>query len=440
MTTRPGPKNVQVADRVAAASLQAWDRPKDRRAVALLFLVVWVIYLGTASYGVNQVNDTRATALMAWSLGTHGTVDLPAEWRGEIPWQAEGLDGRLLTDRFPGAWLWAAPFHAVAGLFGGDEIPGHPAFINHAPSGVAAATATALGVCVSFLLFRRLAKRRDALVAAGVLAFATGVWSVSADAMWTHGLTHLALSLGLLLSASGRHAQGGLAFGFSVLTRPQTAVIPLVVGLWRGADRRSLKPVVVVGLASGLGVVAMLAYSRLMFGTWVPIGAYAPEKVESVASVPFSEFGRRVVGGLLHPSRGILIYTPFVVVLLRFVPAGWRVAPWWTKAGAVSGVLYLIVQFRSNGYDGGSSFFGARLGLETLVLASPLLLVAWQERVQDSGTWRRLTSALIVVAFAMHAVGATYLSAPPGRDRAWQQHIARICDAPSPPQGCASSG
>jgi hypothetical protein len=251
----------------------AWDRRRDRRATLLLFLVVWVAYLATASYTVDQVNDSRSATLMAWSLGARGTIDLPQDWSGEIPWEDEGVDGSVHTDRFPGAWLWAAPFHAVSEAVLDRGTPPHPVLLNYAPSGVASATAAALAVTVSFLLFRRLAARRLAVQAALVLAFATGVWSVSADALWTHAVTHLTLSLGLLAAASGRDASSGLAFAASIITRPQTAVVPAVVGLWRGAAARRWRPIVVIGVTSAVGVVAMAVYSRLVFGTWIPVGA-----------------------------------------------------------------------------------------------------------------------------------------------------------------------
>lgn len=413
-----------------------WDHRRDRRAALLLFLVVWVVYLATASYTVSQVTDNRSMTLMAWSLGTRGTIDLPQEWRGDVPWEVDGVDGSLHTNRFPGAWLWAAPFHAAAELLLDRGTPPHPVLLNYAPSGVAAATASALAIVASFLVFRRLADRRLALSAAGVLAFATGVWSVSADAMWTHSVTHLMIMLGLISAASRHNAISGLAFACSILARPQTAIVPAVVGLWRGLSARSLRPVLVIGLTSAVGVASMAAYSKVVFGTWLPVAGYDPGPVESVASIAWTDFFRRLAGGFADPERGILVYTPFVLVLLPFVRRGWLVSEWWVRAAAVSGLAYYVVQMRANHFSGGDDFFGSRLGIEMLVLSAPLLLRTWQAYVDGDAFWRRITIGLIAVSFVLHAAGASALSTSRPAAALWEERIAEACDEFPEHLGC----
>jgi hypothetical protein len=432
-----------VAERVRRAPVgpvlpeaPAWDRRRDRRAALLLFLFVWVVYLGTASYTVDQVNDSRSATLMAWSLGARGTIDLPQAWSGEIPWEDEGVDGSIHTDRFPGSWLWAAPFHAVSEALLDRGTPPHPVLLNYAPSGVASATAAALAVVVSFLLFRRLAARRLAVHAALVLAFSTAVWSVSADALWTHSVTHLTLSLGLLAAASGRDAGSGLAFAAAIITRPQTAVVPAVVGLWRGAAARRWGPIVVIGLTSAVGVVAMAVYSRAVFGTWIPVGAYSPHKVESVATVGWWTSVTRIAGGLLDPNRGLLTTTPFLLVLALFLHRGWRRAPWWVRSGAIGGVVYFLVQMRANGYEGGRGFYGSRLTIELLVLAAPLLLRTWQVHFAGRPVWRRITLVLVAASLAIHALGAIFFSSPLRGPETWHAEMVEACQQYPDWQGC----
>ncbi|WP_052667460.1 hypothetical protein [Nitriliruptor alkaliphilus] len=402
----------------------------------LLVLLVWVVYLLTATYTVSQVNDSRATSLMAWSLGTRGTVALPEEWRGYVPWEAEGVDGSLHTDRFPGSWLWAAPFYTVSEAVLDRGTPPHPWLLNYAPSGVASATAAALAIGVSFMLFRRLAARRLALGAALVLAFATGVWSVSANVMWTHGLTHLTLSLGLLAAAGGRDASSGLAFAAAILTRPQTAVVPAVVGLWRGASARRIRPVVVIGILSALGLLGMVIYSRAYFGTWIPVAGYTPGKVTSVATISWRQFGLNLAGGLADPHRGLLVFTPFLFVFAPFIGRGWRASEWWVKAGALGGLAYFVVQMRANGYQGGAQYYGSRLSLELLVLAAPLLLRTWQAHLSRVPLLRRAVLGLIVVSFTMHAVGATILRSYYGAAESWHPDLAELCEQHQDFYGC----
>jgi hypothetical protein len=404
-----------------------WDRRQDRRAALLLFLAVLTVYLLTATYTAKQVNDNVAVNLSAWSLGTQGTLSLPDSWEGTNRWIREGRDGQLHTDRFPGAIVWAAPFYAAADLILDQGVPDHPLSMNYAAGGVAAATASALAVLVTFLVLRRLADRRLAAFAALAVAFGTGTWSVSADAMWTHGVTHLTLALGLLAAADGRHVRSGLLFAAAILTRPQTAVVPAVIGVWAGVTSRRLQPVVLIGAGSLLGVMALSYYSYRYFGTYLPVAGYSEGKVAAVATTSFAQFGERFFFTLVHPLRGVLIFAPFLLVLLPFAHYGWRASPWWVRASAVSGVVYLVVQLRSNTWHGGGSYFGSRLTLETLVLCAPLLLRTWQSRIEASERLRGACIGLVVVAVGLHTLGATVLTMHPRAVEAWWDRLVEQC-------------
>jgi hypothetical protein len=414
-------------DGAVLVEVEPWSRQRDRRALLLLVLGVWVVYLATANYSMYQVNDNRAVNISAWSLATRGTLALPDHFEGQNRWVMEGRDGALYTDRLPGAVLWATPFHAVAEAVAPRGEPGHVVFINHVPGGVAAATVTALAIGATFVLFRRLADRRLALGASMVLAFGTGVWSVSADSMWTHGVMHLTLVLALLAAASERYATSGLAFAAAILTRPHAAVVAATVGLWEGWTRRSVRPVVAIGLASSLGLVGMAVYSQVLFGTWLPIAGYDPDGVANVATTAPLDTLERVLVNVADLRRGALIYAPFLLILLPFVGRGWRASPAWARSAAVGGVIYFVVQLRFTPL-GGSGFFGSRLMLETLVLSAPLLLRTWQVALRGNPLFRRAAFALVAVSVVLHTLGATLLSTPGGTGVGWATFLEQVCE------------
>lgn len=416
-------------------AVPAWDRRRDRRAAVVLVLVVWCIYLASATYDAFQLNDNRAVNLSAWSLGTRGSLALPAEWEGGNRWITEGRSGELYTNRFPGAILWAAPFHAVAEPFFGIGTPGHDVLLNYAPGGVAAATVTALAIGVTFLVLRRLAPRRSAVVATAFLAFGTGVWSVSADSMWTHGLTHLMLMLGLLATADRRFARSGLAFAASVLTRPHTAVVPAVMGIWESVSRRSWRPVIVVGATSMVGVLVLAAYSQWLFGTWIPVAGYDPARPTGLVETSWTVTVERLANTLAHHQRGVMIYTPALLVLLPFTRHGWRVAPAWVKSASVGGVLYLAVQLRVNDWTGGADYFGSRLTLETLVLLTPLLLLTWRTCIRHSERLKGACVGLLVVGVLLHGYGAFNPITSESR-AAWQVELEGLCEREPDLNGC----
>ena len=418
-----------------------WDRRRDGRALVLLFLFVWVLFLATASYTVDQVNDSRETALAAWSLGTRGTLALPEDWQqwpDALRWDVEGVDGHTYTNRFPGSILWGAPFYAVGEVVSPTHPVPHPWLGPFAPAGVAAATVTALAVGVCFAVYRRLAERRLALAAALTVGLGTGLWSVAADALWTHGPAALTLALGMLALSSRRYAGTGAAFGVAILVRPQLAVVPAVTGLWHGWRERSLRPVVTVGVISALGLAAMSLYSQALFGTWLPVAGYSEGRVTAVVTTGGAEFSERLLHAFINPARGVFIYTPLLLILLPGVVRGYRAAPAWVRSAALAGVVYFIVQFRANTWHGGRDFFGNRLALETLVLISPLMLVTFRRVLSGTRFGRRLVTAVAVGSIGLHALGATVwqtgllgYDGPP----TWHRNISELCE--EEPEVCA---
>jgi hypothetical protein len=419
---------------------EPWDRRRDGRAAAVLFVLALTVYLLTASYTINQMNDTRDTAVSAWSLATRGTLALPEEWPEDVVfWATPGSDGRQYTDRFPGPILWTTPFYAVTELVSPRGTPPHPYLMNYAPAGVAAALAAALAVTVAFAVYRRLERRRFAWLAAAFLALGTGMWSVAADSMWTHGVGSLFLLLAVLATSSRRYGWAGAAFALAILCRPQLAVIAAVIGLWEGARHRDLRPVLQIGLVSATGVVAMGLYSRVIFGTWLPVAGYSTDKVSSVVRIDGSTFLENVGMALIHPWRGLLLYTPILLLLLPGLWRGWRVAPSWVRSSAVAGVVYAVVQLRANGWDGGADYFGSRLLLESLVLATPLLLLVFREFVLPGARAFQLTVGVVLLgSVVLHGLGATVLETGFGGIdgvTVWQETLEELCA--NEPEMCA---
>jgi len=413
-----------------------WDRRRDGRALVGLVLIAWLVYLATATYDSYQINDNRAVNLSAWSLGVLGTLELPEHWKGGNRWIVEGRDGALHTNRFPGAILWAAPFHAAAERLAGSGVADHAVFLNHAPGGVAAASVTALAVGASFLVFRRLANRRLAVTTTVFMAFGTAVWSVSADSMWTHGLTHLTLMLGVLGVAKQRYARGGAAFAVAVLTRPHVAVVPAVMGVWESITQRRWRPMLVVGVTSLCGVAMLAAYSQWLFETWLPIAGYnVPDSIGDDRLLVLT-LVERTAFTLAHPVRGVLIYAPALVVLLPFLRHGWRTSPDWARSAALAGSLYLLVQV---GYSwaGGADFFGSRMTLETLVLLSPLLLRTWQSVIVKSEPLKGAAVGLLVVGVFVHTYGALNPISQDSREE-WESELDQLCEREPELSGCAT--
>lgn len=388
-------------------ALPAVRRALDGASAWRLFAVVagplLILYLATASYGLPQSPDTVATALPAWQLAERGTLALD-EHAGSNPWLVDTGE-RVVSNRQPGVIAWGVPFYLLIPTTSGDEPP-------MAPAGAAGAVAAALAMGVLALVLRRLVNSSVAVVAALVGGLATATWTVSADGLWPHGPGQLWLSLGMLGLGAGHHARSGLAFAAALLTRPNAAVVAAVTGLYASWRQRSVRPAVLLGAASGLGLAALVAYNTAVYGSPSISGGYPSDFTDRLAGMSLRTYGENALGTLISPARGVLILSPFLLLLVPGLRAGWRAAPDWARGSALAGLLYLALHLRMNRFWGGTNFFSYRYPLETLTLAAPLLLLAWREWTVRTARRRRWLATAVAASIGMHTLGAVYFTAP----------------------------
>lgn len=374
-------------------------------------MLLFAIYLATATWDHAQVTDTHSTMAAAWGLGTTGGPGLPASWQ-DLAWRAVTADGTVVSNRHPGATTWGALFYLVA------PVPTEVARVHDIPvwpAAVAAATAAALAMAVLFIVLDRLVDdRRWAL--AGTVAFALGTptWSVSADALWTHGPAQLGIALALLALTGDRWGWAGLALGAAMFARPQVGSAAATIGLGLAWSLRRPRPVLAVGLGALPGFAGLVAWSRALFDTWRPSGGYE----YGVSGVVSNAIGTTTGGVppaianlgplLLHPVRGVLLYTPWLWAALPGLRRGWRVAPTWTRWAALGGVATLATQLAVNPvWHGGDDHFGYRTSLEALTLAAPFLLLAVREGVGRFRLGRVLAALTALAAVVIFAAGST---------------------------------
>lgn len=246
-----------------------------------------------------------------------------------------------------------------------------------------------------------------AIVAAVLFGLATATWSISGTALWTHGPSQLWLAVGMLAVAGGRYATSGLGWSLALLTRPHLAVVAAAVGLSESRAKRSWRPAAKVAATTAIGLGAWLLYGRVVFGEWTLLGGYVErqplEERLTGAGVP-----RTLVNLFwmtVHPVRGFLPYSPFLLGLAPGMPRAWRRAPSWVRASAIAGVAYLVAQAYINRWSGGSYYWGYRYAIESLTLVAPLLVLAHE---QSSIRGRRITMVLVAAAIALQVPGAVF--------------------------------
>ena len=384
----------------AAVSLLTWfNALPPRRSAGVVFAVFAMVYLLTASYGPYHW-DTYSASVPAWKVGTSGTLRVD-EFFGSTPFFVRTDDGAF-SNRFPGVIFVAVPAYWLADLLGmvsSDEV-------SFVPAAVTAALATAAAMAVLFLVFCTLTNRNTAVLAVATAGFATSTWSVSGHALWTHGPAQLYASFAMLSMAGARYVPAGIACGFAAFTRPQLSVVPFVLGIYQSIRRRSLRPAAFIGVLSAIGLGALLTYNHFVFDTWSVNGGYPPHATDSLTRLSPVDYLGNWFLALLSPVRGVLIYSPFLVVALLGIREAWPTAPDWVRGAALSGAVYLAFQLGINHYAGGDTFFGYRLPLEALTLLAPLLLLAslcWMRRGPERP---RVFAVLVVSAALLQAFGA----------------------------------
>ena len=181
---------------------------------------------------------------------------------------------------------------------------------------VVSALVEVLATLVLWSCVRRFVGPRWSLVLVLLYFFGTSVRTIASQALWQHSGVHLAVALALSVVLReesvgyGRELVAGLALGLGTVVRQTTALVALGIG---GLSPRRL----LAGLAgAAIGAAPLLAYNYLAFGSPLEQG---------YGTKPFdAPIATGLYGLLLSPSRGLLIYTPYLIFALAALLRAWR--------------------------------------------------------------------------------------------------------------------
>ena len=171
-----------------------------------------------------------------------------------------------------------------------------------------ASLVAALSVAAMFTLLNALTDRRIALALTFAFAFGTTTWTTSSQALWQHGagVLFMLLALCVLVRKSYAPAVAGMFAALAVAIRPSNIffwIAVLLIDTWIHRSVRRAALLALPGIIVG-GMVA--AYNVAVFGNLR--GGYG------LVTAPFSGAQLRGFAGILFsPSRGLMIYTPFLV-------------------------------------------------------------------------------------------------------------------------------
>lgn len=265
---------------------------------------------------------------------------------------------------------------------------------------ISASLLASIASVIMFLVLRRDSGRWS-LPLAIAFAFGTNTWMISSQALWQHGTGELLIALALLLVVAPgspiRIALLGAVCVLMAVNRPPDGLIAGALVLFTFWSRRRSA----LWLLSGAAIpLAALLYYNLDFIGHVA-GGYALAKN---ANTPFFKLNWSGVAGLLvSPTRGLLVFCPFLVFLPLGLIQRWRSSS--SKGLAVALSFAVAAQFLL--YSQADWRAGVSWGPRWLTDVLPILI--WMLAPVPL-ILRPLTRGLLILAMAasvgVQAVGA----------------------------------
>lgn len=385
----------------------------DGRFTALVLgASVFVVYALTAARSRVSL-DVWSANFASWHLVSTGT-----------PW-IDGLVIPPLENPLRHIWVVEAPNgHTVIGRSPGVVLAGLPAYLvsdratmSLLPGAITAALLTAAAVVLMYRALTVLIGTRAAVVAALTLGLATPVWTVAANGLWPHTITVLGIAWMAHAASRGSWWVVGVAGGVVLWGRIHGVVLVAVFGLAMAAYLRRPHIAWRVGVPSAVALGLLCVWDRWMYGTFSPFASYTPDYFVDYASTHTLDLVNQL-GLWVSPDRGILVWTPLILLLAPAAVRTWREWPPWCRALFLSGLAYTIVQGLLNRFSGGEAFYGYRLGLEFVACAVPGLAFS---AVRAGRVVRAALGPAIGLMVGMMLPGAMYDVFVP-LDRVWHDN------------------
>lgn len=397
-----------------------------RQTALTLFLLALVVYNFPLVYNLLHKpfftwapgQDLASTSLLPLVLLERGDFTLneyreffTRNWRD--PYFVAEVNGQIVSRSPVMAAVLAVPFYGV---------PLATGWITHPPqrwlvypwsaffaAKSAAAFITALAVVMFFFCARELTDLKTSAALAVVFAFGTSVWSTASQGLWqqTPSILFQVIALWFILRGyrKGAAAVAPAAFFFSAATisRPNNGIIALLFtfyvllihrcALW-GWSAWAIPP-----------AAFFLAYNAIYNGSPFVFGYQ--DGVLQYFTGPQLE---GILGSLISPSRGLLVYSPFFVFALF---GAWRALQEPARAFYLFAAMVFAFGILSlsvlRGWDGGWGY-GTRMLVDVLPYATLLLIPAFQRLrgVARFAFWGMVAYAVILQSFGLWDYGVRW--------------------------------
>lgn len=388
------------------------------RGFLLLVFLAFVVY--SANFRLIRSDDSVPARLLPFNLVLHRTFYLEP-WINPYLSMVHGPTGIYFAVKVGTHWLSAYPvilpvvitplYVYPARWF--SQVRIDPAAGDWAVFAVAdvmeklsASLVAALSVGVLYLALRRVASRRSSLILPLVYGVASSTWSISSQSLYRQGFTELGFALLLcgLLRDPESHSYAfwiGGAVALLVSNAPHYIPFALLLSVFflLRQPRRLWLFCVPLVIAGGLE----LAYNLHYFGSVA--GAHALPQSGSKPTLYHSWDG--FAGQLISPSRGLLIFMPWVVFALWGIGRAWRENKFGWERYLILGMAIVYTMHVRMGSWWAGWCFGPRYLTDFLPLLVFFVLPVWSA-IRAGSILRVVFGVAVAVALWVQIVGACY--------------------------------
>lgn len=296
----------------------------SRRWEIVIILAVFFVVAVTHSVSRNRTSwDSRWTIQTSLSM-LDGKLDLD-EYKPLLE-KADYLSAIQVNGHWynwypPGASMVAAPFVWVAqrldSLAGEDLSAAAHQRMLYKLEAVIASILVALTSVFIYLIARRRLCVLASLVAVFIFAYCTSAWSTASRAMWSHTPSMLMLAAGLwmILKADDKPVLAGLSglvLAFSFVCRPTNALPAGLLAIYVLVRHR--RQFALFAFSAAVVIGAFILFN------WFTVGQRLPDYYHGKGFAgDYARTAEALAGQLVSPSRGLLIASPILLLLLAGV-------------------------------------------------------------------------------------------------------------------------
>ena len=403
-------------------------RPRwDLILAGLLLLSLFVIY--NSNFQTIGWDDTLPARYLPFTLLLDHSLHLD-QWIQPLLARGRSADHLYFVHEAHGHWmssypiilpLLVTPLYALPAWWLSRQSPplypysGYFVLIADTMEKLSASLIAAISGAFLFLAFRKIASRSVSLMVTLIYGLASNTWAISSEALWRHGLTELTfvLLLWALFSApdSPRAYLGaGLALTGAAANKPLEAVLIVAFLVYFVARKQwknsllFLAPPVVLG--SLVLAFNLHFFSKVVGGYGMP--QFFGEGLNHLSL--WAHLGAGLAGSMISPSRGLLIYTPWVVFAFWGATKLWKEkSPGWSRTLIVALVVIWVLQVDGEIWWGGWGF-GPRYFTDLMPFFAWFLLPVWAS-IRAHLALRVAFAAVVAISLWVQVVGNYYYPA-----------------------------